>query len=147
MSWIGTSVPVGDEMYLYYAGYKWCRKYHHSIERQIGLVKTIRDRYLARQVYDKTGHLTTPVVTLGGNQLALNVDTTKGEVREQVCDANGEPLAGFTFADCQPLPTDSLSAPVAWKVRKLGELQGKSVRLQFALLDAKLYPMEVKVRR
>ena len=48
MTWVGSTLAVGDELYLYYAGYRWGHKLNRSQDRQIGLVKLRRDRYVAR---------------------------------------------------------------------------------------------------
>ena len=45
-AWIDEQLPVGDEVYLYYGGYKWGHKHNRFAERQIGLVKMPRDRYV-----------------------------------------------------------------------------------------------------
>jgi hypothetical protein len=143
MAWIGSSAAVGDELYLYYAGYRWGHKYHHSIDRQIGLVKMKRDRYVARQAGEQPGKLVTPLVTIDAEGLSLNVDSSRGEVRVQVTNADGKPLEGFSFADGRPISADSLAAPVEWK-KSLAELRGKPVRLEFSLKDASLYALETR---
>jgi hypothetical protein len=143
MSWIGTSALVGDEVYLYYAGYKWGHKHHHSIERQIGLVKTARDRYVARRAGANTGQLTTRPVRIDGRKLTLNADAERGQVRVQVCDAAGKPLPGLSYADCKPITGDSLDAPVAWKSKSLADIGGQPVRLQFAIQNASLFAFEL----
>ena len=47
MTWIGYALPVGDEVYLYYGGYARGHKVEPDTERQIGLAKMKRDRYVA----------------------------------------------------------------------------------------------------
>jgi hypothetical protein len=143
MAWIGSATPVDDDVYLYYAGYRWGHKYKHSVDRQIGLVKAKRDRFVARVAGEKRGTLATIPLTLGGESLALNVDAPRGEVRVQVTDQEGKPVPGFSFADCQPIVADSLSAAVKWK-EPLSKLDGKPVRLEFTLMNAKLYAIEVR---
>ncbi|MDB5337615.1 MAG: hypothetical protein JWN70_3234 [Planctomycetaceae bacterium] len=143
MSWVGSSAEVGDEVYLYYAGYRWGHKYRHSVDRQLGLVKIKRDRYVARQAGEKKGTFTTPTVTVDGETLRLNVDSAKGEVRVQIANAAGEPIPGFGFQDCRPITTDSLAAEVAW-ARPLSTLLGKSVRMVVELSNARLFAFEVQ---
>jgi hypothetical protein len=145
MAWVGTATPVGDEVYLYYAGYKWGHKYHHSTERQFGLLKVKRDRYVARQSGEKAGTLTTPPVTLAGDRLTLNADVAAGgEVRVQVSDATGKPQPGLRFADCKPITGDSLAAPVEWVSGKsLAEAGGAPVRLEFSIKSASLYAFDL----
>lgn len=141
MAWIGTSTPVGDELYMYYAGYRWGHKYHHSIDRQFGLVKAKRDRFVARRTTPQGGKLTTRVVKLGGDKLVLNTDAGGGEVRVQVTDPQGRPVPGFTFDDCQPVKTDSLDAAVQWK-KSLSSLRDKLVRLEFLMSNASLFAFQ-----
>jgi hypothetical protein len=143
MAWVGSSAAVGDELYLYYAGYRWGHKYHHSIDRQIGVVKMQRDRFVARRAGETPGSLVTPLVTIDAESLALNVAGAGGEVRVQIADAAGQPIDGFRFEDCQPIAADSLAAPVAWK-GKLADLRGRAVRLEFRLRSADLYAFELR---
>lgn len=141
MAWVGSSVPVNDEVYLYYAGYRWGHKYHHSVDRQFGLVKFPRDRFVARQAGEQEGLIVTPLLTLDAVALTLNVDAEGGEVRVQVTDADGTPIPGFRFADCRPIVSDALDAPVAW-TGKLSTLRGRPVYLEFSLRNARLYAFE-----
>ncbi len=141
MAWVSSAVPVGDEVYLYYAGFRWGHKFHHSTDRQIGLVKIKRDRYVARMAGAAGGQITTPVVTLESDQLTLNADAAGGEIRVQVCDADRKPLPGLTFADCRPVTSDSLAAEIQWK-GSLGSIKGQPVRLEFRLKNASLFAFE-----
>lgn len=143
MAWVASVVPVGDEVYLYYAGYRWGHKYQRSLDRQIGLVKTKRDRYVARTAGAEGGQLTTPLVTLDAESLTLNADAAKGEVRVQIVDATGQPLKGFGFADCKPIKADSLDALIVWN-QPLSSLRGQPVRLQFSLKQASLFAFDLK---
>ena len=45
-AWIDSAVPVGDEVWCYYGGYRYGHKVY--TDRGIGLVKMKRDRYVAR---------------------------------------------------------------------------------------------------
>ncbi|QDU25758.1 hypothetical protein ETAA8_08290 [Anatilimnocola aggregata] len=141
MAWVGSSVPVGDELYLYYAGYRWGHKYRRSVDRQLGLVKMKQDRFVARQAGEQSGSITTPVLTIEAEALTLNVTAPRGEVRAQIITADGQPIPGYLFADCKPITTDSLAAPLAWK-QPLAKLQGESVRLVFSLKNASLFAMD-----
>jgi len=137
-AWIDDAVPVGDELYLYYGGYKWGHKYGYPEERQIGLVKMKRDRYVAREAGADGGWLRTPLVTLDARGMTLNVNAEGGEVGVQVVDAEGDPIPGLTFADCQPITTDSLDAPVHC-ARSLEEVKGIPIHLEFRLRNAQLF--------
>jgi hypothetical protein len=144
MSWVSSVAPVDDEVYLYYAGYRWGHKFNRSTDRQIGLVKIARDRYVARHAPAAGGRITTPVVMLPEvGKLTLNADAVNGEVRVQVTDVAGQPLPGFSFADCRPITGDALEAPVEWK-QPLVSLRDKPVRLEFSLRDASLYAFDLQ---
>lgn len=143
MAWVGSSVPVGDELYLYYAGYRWGHKYRHSVDRQIGLVKIQRDRFVARQAGAELGTLTTRPVMLDAQTLTLNADARGGELRVQITTPAGEPIPGFRFEDCRAITTDSLAAPVEWK-QPLATLRGRPVCLEFSLRQARLFAFEVR---
>jgi hypothetical protein len=143
MAWVGSSVAIGDELYLYYAGYRWGHKYRHSVDRQIGLVKMLRDRFVARQAEEQAGTLTTRTLTLGAHTLLLNTAAHGGEVRVQVTTATGEPIPGFRFDDCRPIAVDALAAPVRWQ-QPLTALRGRPVRLEFSLRHARLFAFELQ---
>jgi hypothetical protein len=143
MAWIGSSVAVDDEVYLYYAGYRWGHKYRHSVDRQIGLVKVPRNRYVARQAGPEGGTIVTPVLALRGDALSLNVDADGGEVRLQVSDVSGAPIPGFLYADCRPVTSDSLAADIEWSGR-LSTLRDRPVRLELLLRNARLFALDVR---
>ena len=143
MAWIGSSVAVQDEVYLYYAGYRWGHKYRHSVDRQLGFVKMKRDRFVAQRAGDKEGTIITPALTLDAESLTLNVDAHEGEVRVQVTDEHGTAISGFRLADCDPIARDSLDAAVKWK-QPLSSLKGRTVRLEIKLRNASLYSFTVQ---
>ena len=142
MAWIDEQVPVGDEVYLYYGGYARGHKINRFEERQIGLVRMPRDRYVAWEAGDTEGGFRTPVFQWQGRGLSLNVDASQGTVLVEVCDKNGVPKKGFAFQDCEAIRTDSLSASVRWK-GDLSELDGSQVFLKFSLTRSRLFAFEV----
>ena len=142
MAWGDCQLLVGDELFIYYGGYARGHKVALDTERQIGLLRMPRDRYVCRVAGNQEGMLRTPLVKLGGETMTLNVDAPKGVVRVQVRGTDGKPLPGFAFADCEPVSADALAAPLRWK-RPLSALRGQSVRLEFALRDARLFGFEL----
>lgn len=135
-------MPVDDEVYLYYAGYKHGHKVNRFEERQIGLVKMKRDRYVAREAGPSSGSFKTPPVILNAGSMGLNVAAEAGEVRVQVLALDGRPLPGFTANDCGPVRGDALAAPVRW-ARPLSILGNTPVRLEFFLRNARLCAFEL----
>lgn len=88
--------------------------------------------------------VTRPLVFEGGN-LALNFETSgAGSVQVELQDAAGQPLEGYTLADCPLIVGDHLRYIVRWKA-KGGDLRafaGKPVRLRIVLKDADLYSLQ-----
>lgn len=142
-AWIDEQVPVGDRVYLYYAGYKRGHKVNRFQERQIGLLTMPRDRYVARVAGPAGGRMVTPPVKVAGTGLTLNLEAQSGEVRVQVTDADGTPLVGYRFADCRPIVGDGLDLPVRWE-RSWKSLAGREVRLEFEMRSAKLYALGIR---
>ena len=141
MAWMDYQLSVGDEMYLYYGGYARGHKVERFTERQIGLVRMRRDRYVARES-QKAGLLRTRLLTIQGKGIRLNLDASKGSARVQILDANDKPVSGFRFADSTPITTDALSAPVQWN-RPFAELQGRPLKLEIALENTSIFAIEV----
>jgi hypothetical protein len=142
MTWGDCFTPVGDEVFCYYGGYARGHKVERFKERQIGLARMKRDRFVARVAEGgEGGTLRTPPVTLDGSKLTLNADVA-GEIRVALLDADGKPLAGLASSDCTPVKGDSLSHEVQWK-QPLSDLRTKPVQIEFVLKDAKLYGFEV----
>ena len=102
MAWVGSAVPVGDDVYLYYAGYRWGHKYHHSVDRQLGRGQDAA-RPLRRAAGGRArGTMTTRRWYLGGDALLLNVDAQRGRVRRQDHRPTvASTIPGFRFDDCR----------------------------------------------
>ena len=142
MAWCDYQLPVGGEVYIYYGGYARGHKVERFTERQIGLVRMKRDRYVAREA-ETDGVIRTRLLTIKGTALRLNIDASQGEARVQMLDESGKPIPGFRFSDSSAIKVDSLDAPITWK-RSLIEVQGKPVRVEVYLHKAKLFALEVK---
>ena len=146
MTWIGSAVPVGDELYLYYGGYKRGHKVEPTKERQIGLAKMRMDRFISRESSGETpGLLRTALLRIGDrppSQIVLNADASGGRIRAQVRYPTGGVVPGLSFDDCEPVTGDGLALPVRWKgdLAKLND----DVRLEFEITDARLFGFDVR---
>jgi hypothetical protein len=89
------------------------------------------------------GELITRPIRFSGPDLRLNVATSAaGALRVELQQPDGQPIPGFTLADCQPVFGDTVDRLVRWKNgAKVGTLQGQPVRLRFELKDADLYAL------
>ena len=90
------------------------------------------------------GELITKPVTFEGRQLTLNMSSSAaGGVFVEIQDAAGQPIPGFTLAECSELNTDDLARVVSWKNGSdVSSLAGKPIRLRFRLKDADLFALQ-----
>ncbi|MCL4193581.1 MAG: hypothetical protein KJZ87_17725, partial [Thermoguttaceae bacterium] len=90
------------------------------------------------------GELVTKPITFDGQRLTLNLSTSAaGGVFVEIQDAAGQPVPGFTLAECNELNTDDLARVVTWNNRHdVSSLAGKPVRLRFRLKDADLFALQ-----
>jgi hypothetical protein len=142
-AWVDEQLLVGDEVYLYYGGYRQGHKMNRFEERQIGLVKMPLDRYVARRASGTApGRLKTVPIRLdkAAAKLQLNADAARGRVRVQVRDANsGEVLRGLSFADCRPVVANGVRQTVGWNGGDLADAAQLTVRLEFEICEADLF--------
>ena len=120
MSWIGAAVPVGDEVFFYYGGYARGHKVEPATERQIGLARMKRDRYLALAPSGDEGTLVTRPFLVPGGRLTVNARATRGAVLVRLLDAEGKPLDDLGAADASPLDGDVLAGEVRGRGRWRG---------------------------
>lgn len=90
------------------------------------------------------GELITKPITFSGNKLTVNISSSAaGGGFVELQDANGQPIPGYTLAECTELNTDDLARVVTWKNGSdIRSLAGKTVRLRFRLKDADLYAFQ-----
>ena len=138
-AWIDEQVIVGDEILLYYAGYKSGHKVNRFEERQIGLIKTKRDRYAGYEAKG-SGLFRTPLVRTDARRLFLNVNADRGEVRVRLLSPDGVPLKHFGFDECDSIHSDSVRTPVVWSNQT--SLPQQFV-LEIELKDAVLYGFDL----
>ncbi len=132
-------VRVGDELWVYYSG----RSSDHRSNPQtgaIGLGKLRLDGFFSLDAGEKTGRLLTRPLRLANDVLKLNADASGGEVRVEIVDRDGRPVPPFTLANCDPITSDGLRAPVTWKGKAdLGAVRGRVVQLRIFLRNARLF--------
>lgn len=121
------------------------RHWHFPHKPAIGLATLPLDRFVCLAAGSTIGSVTTRPFRLAGTRLEFNADARDGEVLVEVLNRTGQPINGFTRADCRPLRNvDGLRLSPTWTSRlPLGKLQGQSIRLKFYLRHAKLYAFGV----
>ena len=89
------------------------------------------------------GELVTKPFTFLGRQLLINYSTSAvGSVRVEAQEATGEPIDGFTLAQCPDIYGDEIERVVSLEGGSdVAPLGGRPIRLRFVLKDADLYSM------
>jgi len=142
-AWIDEQIPVGEEVFLYYGGYARGHKVNRFEERQIGLIRMKRDRYVARETGKEAGTLRTILVQLDADRMTVNC-AARGQdgMRVRLMDDQGQPIDGFGWMDCRLIQGDGIALPVSWKA-PLATLRGKPLRVEFSSSDTQLYGFEL----
>ena len=142
MSWVDCQLVVGDETFLYYGGYARGHKVERWTERQIGLARMPRDRYVGRLAGPEAGTLRTPTLLLEAPALTVNAKV-EGELRVRILNPDGQPIAGFDWSDCTPVRGDGVEQSVRWS-KSLDQLLGQPAQLEFTLQQGELYGFELR---
>lgn len=143
-AWMDCQVPVGDEVYIYYGGYARGHKVERFKERQVGLARMKRDRYVSMEADGGEGRLTTETRVLAADSISVNADIfgLRDSLRVRVVDIEGVPFNGFDFTDCKPIEGDSLRHDVVW-ANELNTLEGERVRFEFAWTNGSLFSFDL----
>ena len=136
-------VVVGDEWWVYYAGFNEALRQQYQADVQagrrhfpaIGLAKVRREGYISRDAGAEGGTLTTRLLQPGGSQLELNAAIPDdGGVTVEVQNEQGQALPAYGSANCTPVTGDSLRHEVRWGDRRGDDRwRGRPVRLRFHL--------------
>jgi hypothetical protein len=143
-------VRVGDKLYIHYAS-RWSIHSTHFTENvpvrtgkastgQIGLATLRVDGFVSVNATNKKAELITKPLYLSGDNLEVNVNAEKGELRVGVLDEDCNPLPGLSINDCNPISGDCINAQVNWKNGAgQGKINDLPVRLKFEITNADLY--------
>ena len=98
-----------------------------------------RHRFVALSAQDD-GAVTTKSVPLPEDAagLEVNADAGSGQVRVELCGADGRVLDGFSREECLPLNSDDLRWRVGWKAGDISTIHG-DVKLRFVMNRSRLY--------
>jgi hypothetical protein len=121
-------------------------EYDKNIKTQsgIGALRQRLDGFMSADFSEGGGTLTTPLLRFTGTQLQLNIDTGgMGTAFVEIQDAQGQPIPGFTRADCEEIGGNFLDTPVRWKGRSdLSSLRDRPIRLHLSARRTKLYAFQ-----
>ena len=103
------------------------------------------DGFVSVDAGPEGGGFDTPQLRFRGSKLLLNLNgSATGEVKVELRNADGQPIEGYTFDDCDPLYENDTAKVVTWKKGNpdLTSLAGKPVSLGFRMRTAKLYAFQ-----
>ena len=138
MAWADEQLVVGDETFVYYAGYARGHKVARFDERQIGLARMPRDRYVSRDADLNVGRLLTQALLIDASSVTVNANVV-GTMRVRLLAANGRQKRGFDWVEIRG---DAVAHPVTWKAG-VGSVGKEPVRLEFELKEAQLFGFDL----
>jgi hypothetical protein len=167
--WVNTlssaPIPWQGELMIHYSGRAHGHRDCRSPARRyaaIGVAQLRIDGFCSLYSQEREGWLVTPAMRWPKAELAVNVDPRRdltshpryggGQALVEARNAQGRPIEGFTFADCEPMTANTertsgndASATVLWKAgRRMASLAGRNLRLAFRLRDAHLYSFKAR---
>ena len=106
-----------------------------------GNVGFSREGFSSLDAGPEGGTLTTRKLSFTGRRLFVNIAAPRGELRAEVLDAEGRPIAPFAKDQCIPIRADSTIRAVRGKDAE--DLAGTPVRFRFHLKQGELYAFRV----
>lgn len=146
----GACVVMGDELWIYYTGFQgdeeWAGESMHWTENGMyrngstGIAKLRRDGFAAMEAGEQGGQLTTRPIVFSGKHLFVNAETGDGQIRAEIRDLNGRPIAPYTLDNSIPFTGNSTLEGLNWRgVNDLSRLAGQPVQIHFELTGGQLY--------
>ena len=134
----GCCLVVGDKLHFYVGAVAKDSKFPDPMN--VGLALLRRDGFASMDADETEGTLTTREITFKGKYLFVNAAVPDGELRVELLDAKGEPIAPFTAANCVPVKGDQTKQLVTWNSAKdLSPLAHQPVKVRFHLRRGALY--------
>jgi hypothetical protein len=135
----GNSLVVdGDQVRVYYSGY--CGTHEHGGSIEIGMASWPRDRLVGLRAAAAGGQLQTGLHRAGA-RLHINAAVSAGgEVAAELIGPDGQVVAGYGAAQCEPLRTDALDHVVGWGDTCSG-MTGSSVSVRLHMTCAEVFSL------
>jgi hypothetical protein len=132
----GGIIPTGPAEISFYIS-----RHHLQKTNYIQRISLRTDGFASVNAPYAGGSMVTVPFTYTGDHLEVNFSTSAaGEIRVELQDEAGQPLPGFTLADCDVLIGDRIAGTVSWHGQQsVARYMTKPVRLRFEMLDADLY--------
>ncbi len=146
----GVMLVVGDRLYFYYSGMSGDAPNGPDMYAggSTGVAFLRRDGFASMDGNALGGELTTRKIRFSGTHLFVNVAAPRGELRAEILDAAGKPMAPFTRENSVAVSADRTKQRLEWRGGgDLATLAGKEVRLRFHLRNGRLYSFWVTPHR
>ena len=109
------------------------------------MYKLRTDGFVSLSAGIKTGTLLTKVLTRQHGNLELNLSTSAGgSFALEVCDALGNPIPGYTFADFGEFYGDRIAFVPQWRDKKFSDLPPGKFRLRMKLAECDIFSISFK---
>ncbi|MFH1498730.1 MAG: glycosyl hydrolase family 32 [Verrucomicrobiota bacterium] len=141
----GVCAIVGDELWFYYSAAAGGNKDTDPeggmyANRATGVARLRRDGFASMDAGAEEGTLLTRPLLFSGESLWVNVACADGELRAEILEEDGTPVAGLGREDCVPVRADSTKTQVMWTGGTgLDAVAGRPVRIRFYLRSGSLY--------
>lgn len=143
-AWADEQVIHGEDVFIYYGGYKLGHKGERFTTRQIGLARLKLDRYAGFTASGRhPGTLRTPVRIWQARALTVNA-SVRGDLRVALCEASGKFIPGFSFDECTPVHGDAVAHRVTWTTGDPATLAGREVQPVFQWTDGTLFAFSTR---
>lgn len=145
--------PDTSDLWLYASACTW---EHGLTPRGTGSILAYRlrkDGFVYLESRSGPGRVATKPLYWRGGELSLNIHGQGGPAtvsgsflcngaRVQINTMRGEPMEGYTFAECRPFAGDSLCWRPTWRSgRRMDALKGRDIQVAIELHNARLYAM------
>lgn len=138
----GVCLIVGDRLYFYFGTWSGlgADRSHMYAGGSTGLASLRRDGFASMDAGASGGTLTTEPLSFSGRFPFVNIAAKAGDLRTEIIDERGKPIAPFTLENCTPIQGDQTKQMLTWKgADDLSALAGKSVRFRFHIKNGELY--------
>ena len=132
-------MDVGDEWWIYYAGFDGPHDAPEKRKGAIGLATIRKEGFVSQHGPKAGGVVCTRALRWPGGELVVNADAHSGELRVRVSDELRRPIAGYNYDDSPAFTGDRVAHEWKWNGQSLDALKGRVIRLEFLLKDADLY--------
>jgi hypothetical protein len=139
----GVCLIVGDNLHFYFGAWSGISPRldgHMYAGGSTGLAILRRDGFASLDAGSVQGVLITRPVLFSGNHLFVNCSVPRGELRAEVLDERGRPIAPFTAGSCIPVRVDKTLQRVAWTSgENLSRFRDRPVQFRFTMTAGSLY--------